>query len=127
MTAEKALEKRQQMLDDGFCVIEDIVTEEFLEEMRDETERLIANHEEPPDMVYQGQHIGVRREGNAVLINCFLGSVLPSPGGIGLWRFPGYWRHYHSHQRPQGSSAILAPGLDAMGRSKSFPEPITNV
>lgn len=54
------------MLDDGFCIIEDIVTEEFLGEMRDETERLIANHEEPPDLVYQGQHIGVKREDNAV-------------------------------------------------------------
>ena len=67
MTPETALAKRQQMLGAGYCIIEDIVTEEFLEEMRRETERLIANHEEPPDLVYQGQHIGVKREDNAVI------------------------------------------------------------
>ena len=67
MTPEVALEKREQMLRDGYCVIEDIVPEDFLEEMREETERLIANHEEPPDLVYQGQHIGVKREDNAVI------------------------------------------------------------
>ena len=67
MTPETALAKRQQMLGAGYCIIEDIVTEEFLEEMRRETERLIANHEELPDLVYQGQHIGVKREDNAVI------------------------------------------------------------
>ena len=65
MSPKLALEKRAQMLRDGYCVIEDILTEPFLEELRDETERLIANHEEPPDLVYQGQHIGVKREDNA--------------------------------------------------------------
>ena len=34
----------------------------LLVELRDETERLIADHGEPLDMVYQGQHIGVARE-----------------------------------------------------------------
>lgn len=67
MTPERAQEKREGMLRDGYCVIEDIVTEEFLEEMRGETERLIANHEEPPDLVYQGQHIGVKHEDNSVI------------------------------------------------------------
>ena len=65
MTPELVMKTRQQMLRDGYCVIENIVTESFLQELRDETERLIANHEEPPDLVYQGQHIGVRREDNA--------------------------------------------------------------
>lgn len=64
MTPELVLEKREQMLRDGFCVIEDIVSEAFLKELRDETERLIANHEEPADLVYQGQHVGVKREDN---------------------------------------------------------------
>lgn len=67
MTPETALEKREQMLRDGYCIIEEVVTEEFLEEMRQETERLIASHQEPPDLVYQGQHIGVKREENAVI------------------------------------------------------------
>ena len=45
MTPDQALEKREEMLRDGFCIIEDIVTEALLVELRDETERLIANHE----------------------------------------------------------------------------------
>lgn len=61
------LETRNQMLRDGYCIIEDIVTEDFLQEMRDETERLIANHEEPADLVYQGQHIGVKGADNPVI------------------------------------------------------------
>ena len=67
MTPEKAKETRDHMLQNGYCVIEDVVTEDFLQEMRDETERLIANHEEPADLVYQGQHIGVKREDNSVI------------------------------------------------------------
>ncbi len=67
MTREQALEKREQMLRDGYCVIENIVTEAFLQELRDETERLIENHVELPELVYQGQHIGVKREDNPVI------------------------------------------------------------
>ena len=67
MTPDVALEKRNEILKDGFCVIEDVVPEVFLQEMRDETERLIANHQEPADLVYQGQHIGMKREDNPVI------------------------------------------------------------
>ena len=67
MTPEVAIATRNQMLRDGYCLIDDIVTEEFLQELRDETERLIADHEEPADLVYQGQHIGVRGEDNPVI------------------------------------------------------------
>ena len=67
MTPELALEKREQMLRDGFCVVENVVTEAFLQELRDETERLIADHEEPADLVYQGQHIVVKSEENPVI------------------------------------------------------------
>ena len=67
MTPETAIATRNQMLHNGYCIINDIVTEEFLQELRDETERLIADHEEPADLVYQGQHIGVKREDNLVI------------------------------------------------------------
>jgi ectoine hydroxylase-related dioxygenase (phytanoyl-CoA dioxygenase family) len=67
VTPQIVLETRNQMLRDGYCIIEDIVTEDFLQEMRDETERLIANHEEPADLVYQGQHIGVKGADNPVI------------------------------------------------------------
>ena len=32
MTPEVALEKREQMIEEGFCVIDDVLTEEFLQE-----------------------------------------------------------------------------------------------
>ena len=67
MTPDQALEKREEMLRDGFCIIEDVVIEALLVELRDETERLIANHEEKPEHVYQGQHIGVKRDENPVI------------------------------------------------------------
>ena len=59
MTPELALETRNQMLRDGYCIVDGILTEEFLQELRDETERLIAEHVEPKEMVYQGQHVNV--------------------------------------------------------------------
>ena len=59
MTPEVALETRNQMLRDGYCVVDDILTEEFLQELHDESERLIAGHVEPDEMVYQGQHVNV--------------------------------------------------------------------
>ena len=67
MTPEVAIEKHNDMLRDGYCVIDDIVSEDFLNELREETEHLIANHEEPPELVYQGQHVNVKSEDNAVI------------------------------------------------------------
>lgn len=64
MTPEVALAKREQMLHDGYCVIDDILSEEFLKELRDESERLIAGHVQPDDVIYQGQHVNVRGEEN---------------------------------------------------------------
>ena len=64
MTPEVALAKRKQMLHDGYCVIDDILTEGFLQELRAESERLIAGHVQPDDVVYQGQHVNVRGEEN---------------------------------------------------------------
>ena len=67
MTSEQAVEKREQMLRDGYCVIDNVVPEDFLVELRNETERLIENHVELPEHVYQGQHIGVKRDDNSVI------------------------------------------------------------
>ncbi|MBV7334528.1 phytanoyl-CoA dioxygenase family protein [Chloroflexi bacterium TSY] len=67
MTPKTALEKREQMLRDGYCVIDDILTDEFLQELNDESERLIAGHVPPPDVRYQGQHVNVHRSENEVI------------------------------------------------------------
>ena len=34
MTPEVALEKREQMIEEGFCVVDDVLTEEFLQELQ---------------------------------------------------------------------------------------------
>ena len=36
MTPEVALEKREQMLRDGFCIVDDILMDEFLQELHDD-------------------------------------------------------------------------------------------
>ena len=46
MIPEIALQKREQMIEEGFCIVDDVLTEEFLQELRDESERLIAGHVE---------------------------------------------------------------------------------
>ena len=67
MTPELAREKREQVCRDGYCVIDDILTEAFLQEVREESERLIKSHEPPDDVKYQGQHVSVRGEDNAII------------------------------------------------------------
>ena len=67
VTPEVATEKREQMERDGFCVIDDILTEEFLQELRDESDRLIESHVQAPDLKYQGQHVTTRGADNAII------------------------------------------------------------
>ena len=67
MIPEEAIEKREQMIRDGYCVIDDILTEDFLQELREESERLIEAHKPPDDVKYQGQHVNVRGADNAII------------------------------------------------------------
>ena len=67
MTPEEALEKRAQMERDGFCVIDDILTDDFLQELRFETEHLMEDWAMPIDFKYQGQHVTTRGEDNAII------------------------------------------------------------
>ena len=67
MTPEEALEKRAQMERDGFCVIDDILTDDFLQELRFETEHLMEDWVMPIDFKYQGQHVTTRGEDNAII------------------------------------------------------------
>ena len=67
MTPKTAVQKREQMTRDGYCVIDDILTEDFLHQLREETERLIETHQPPPDVRYQGQHVNVRGTDNTII------------------------------------------------------------
>ena len=48
------------MIKDGYCFVDDILTDDVLQELRRESERLIAAHFPPPDVRYQGVHVNVR-------------------------------------------------------------------
>ncbi len=67
VATEEAVQKRTQMEQDGFCVIDGILTPDFLSELREESERLIANHTPPPDVRYQGQHVVVEGRDNEII------------------------------------------------------------
>ena len=67
MTPEMARERREQMLRDGYCVIPDILSPEFLLELGQESDRLNDTMEHPPDTKYQGTHLGIRYEDNAIM------------------------------------------------------------
>lgn len=67
MTPDQAIDKRNRMEQDGYCVIDHILTQDFLDELREESERLMADHTPPPDVKYQGQHVVTEGADNAVI------------------------------------------------------------
>ncbi len=67
LTLETALAKREFMLREGYVLVENVLSQAFLEELRAETERLIASHVESPELRFQGQHIYVKAAENALI------------------------------------------------------------
>lgn len=67
LSPERAREKRDFMVREGYVLIENVLSEGFLTELHEETERLIAGHVEPHDLRYQGQHINVAAAENTVI------------------------------------------------------------
>ena len=67
MTPEEALQKREQLTVDGFCVIDDILPESFLKELRQETDRLLDAVEHPARWKYQGSDLHVHGRDNALI------------------------------------------------------------
>lgn len=67
LTPEAALERREFMLREGYVLIENVLPQAFLEELRAETERQIAGHVEAHDVRYQGQLIDVHAADSAVV------------------------------------------------------------
>lgn len=67
MTPQQAEEKRHQMLQDGYCVVDGVLTDDFLQELRDETERLMEDWVRPEEFKYQGQHVVTHGKDNAVI------------------------------------------------------------
>ena len=85
MTPEQALEKRQQLLRDGFCAVDNILSDEFLRELRDETECMMEDWVPPPDFKYQGQHVTARGEDNPTIQNCSTGRLRAALSNKWAW------------------------------------------
>jgi len=60
MTPDVALEKRNQLTKDGYCVVDDILTQDFLEELRQTSDWLLDAVEHPPHWKYQGSDLHIR-------------------------------------------------------------------
>jgi len=59
MTPDVASKKRNQLIKDGYCVIDNILPEEFLDELRRESDRMLDHVEHPPHWKYQGSDLHV--------------------------------------------------------------------
>jgi len=59
MMPDVAIKKRNQLIEDGYCVIDNILTQEFLDELRQESDRMLDNVEHPPNWKYQGSDLHV--------------------------------------------------------------------
>jgi ectoine hydroxylase-related dioxygenase (phytanoyl-CoA dioxygenase family) len=67
LSIEQANAKRQQLTRDGYCVIENVVPQDLLEDLRQETDRLLDSVEHPPHWTYQGSDLHVNGRDNAVI------------------------------------------------------------
>ena len=67
MTPDIARRQREQMLRDGFCVVPDVLNDQLVAELQEETARLNATQEHHPDTRYQGTHLGIKFAENPIM------------------------------------------------------------
>ena len=117
MSAEKAIEKREAMLRDGYVLIENILPESLLEELRAETERLIANHVEAPELRYQGQHIDEFAVDNPVIDRLLTWKpAYEALAAMGFGDFKPEGKVIILTKEGGRAAALLAPGLGLLER-----------
>ena len=67
MLPDIAKEKRNQLIKEGYCVIDNVLSEEFLRELREESDRMLDAIDHPPDWKYQGSDLHVRGQDEPVI------------------------------------------------------------
>jgi hypothetical protein len=67
LTPETAIALREQMLRDGYCVIPDILSLDFLQQLQQESDRLNDTMPHHPDTKYQGTHLGIGYKDNEIM------------------------------------------------------------
>ena len=59
MTPENAKQKRAQLITDGFCIVDNVLTDELLNDLRRETDRMLDSIDHPPHWKFQGSDLNV--------------------------------------------------------------------
>ena len=54
MTRERGVDKREQLIRDGYCHVEGVLAGDFLDILRVESDRLLDSVDHPPEWRYQG-------------------------------------------------------------------------
>ena len=67
MTREQGVEKREQLIRDGYCHVEGVLAGDFLETLRVESDHLLDSADHPPEWRYQGSDLHVNSGENAVM------------------------------------------------------------
>ncbi|MFP6642219.1 MAG: hypothetical protein VCF24_01460, partial [Candidatus Latescibacterota bacterium] len=74
VTAEQAIENREKLTEDGFCVVGQVLSHDFLDELRRETDRLLDSATSRQELLtpraraansglqFQGSDLHLRRE-----------------------------------------------------------------
>jgi len=93
MTSEEGRKLRAQLIQDGYCHIKSVLNGDFLETLREESDRLLDSVDHPPEWQYQGSDLHVNSKENKVMRKLLdwpetqnilqsMGLVDFTPGGI---------------------------------------------
>ncbi len=69
MTRVEGTRRREQLVRDGYCHVEGVLTDEFLETLRVESDRLLDSVDHPPKWQYQGSDLHVLGKDNDIMQN----------------------------------------------------------
>ena len=67
MTPEIARQKRDQLITDGYCIIDDVLSEDLINDLRRETDRMLDAVEHPPHWKYQGSDLRIKSNDEPVI------------------------------------------------------------
>ncbi len=67
MNPDETAEKRIQLITDGYCIIENVLSENILDELRRETDRMLDAVEHPAHWKYQGSDLRVNASDEPVI------------------------------------------------------------
>lgn len=67
MTPDEGRIKREQLASDGYCVVDKVLTDAFLDELRVETDRILDSVTHRPEWKYQGSNIHVHGKDNPII------------------------------------------------------------